>query len=421
MTIETILPLNQRERETNFSSPIYFGSENEIPQMTLITDESLKVDRDEFEKLEKITCDIAEIVDKYELSKESNKIGADQKNLTRCLEIDEYGGSKTIYGGLDIYKDALTEDFKVLEINPRAQAMGLQDIRQEMHENIFEPNLLLSFTNWIKDSGYQDVLVLGSRKNPFYRAYERVADRINQRGVNAIFTDIEGFLDLGLRKYVPDIIFRNCNNNIFLSTKDESLRLREEIEKHNIPIVNPLHSSYFGYRGFLKVVQEQSPIALPNQIIVTNHTTEGDLVDCPWLKLESSGEEYVINFNELRRWGKDTILALVRKDFDSAEKYLLDKNGGDSNRLRSVIKLLKNSQDDDTVWLGQSNIEPSTSELKVNGMAISMKLLYRTYWLQGKNGIEVSAECFGCDNGQYQRSKGKINAGSGYSVPVKIN
>lgn len=388
--------------------------------MTLITDESLEINHSEFKRLEGITIEVAQIIEKYQLNPESNTIGADQDNLAKCLEIDNFGKSKTVYGGLDIYKDSQTDKFKVLEINPRAQAMGLQDTRQEMHGNLSEPNLLSSFVGWVKDKGYQDVLVLGSKKNPFYRAYEKITNNLNTNGINAIFTDLEGFNLIHKNKYVPDLIFRNCNNNVFLSKDSDSIKLREATEKHKIPIVNPLHSSYFGYRGFLKTVQESSPQILPDQIIVSKGVTEKDLISFPWLKLESSGEEYVVNFNELRRWGKDTILSLVDKNFDLAEQTLTGKNGSDSNRLRSVIKLLKQGSEADTVWLAQSDVKPSESVLKITGVDTSLKLLYRTYWLHGQDGIKVSAECFGCNNDQYQKSKGKINAGSGYSVPVRL-
>lgn len=50
------------------------------------------------------------------------------------------------------------------------------------------------------------------------------------------------------------------------------------------------------------------------------------------------------------------------------------------------------------------------------------KILYRVYWVQNPSGgIQTSFEAYGATQEQFSQSKGKINGGSSYAVPVVIH
>lgn len=331
------------------------------------------------------------------------------------MRLDDCGGSQIIYAGIDISKNS-DGQFKVIEINPRVQAMGLQDFRQEVANIPDEPNLLNDFVVWLKENNYQNITLLGSTKNAFFRGYDYVVNTLNSRGVNTVFTDIDGFKKLCNLGYETQLIFRNCNNDIIVNDS----RLKSIIESRHLKIVNPLHASFYGYRGFLKVLNDKLPDVLPDQITLDSKVTEADLTSHPWLKLEAKGEEYVVNFNELRRWGKNAVLILLQQKYDEVESVLKDKAGGDATKIKKVTELLKNSDNNEIVWIAQENVEPPVEKISLDGVKQDTRLLYRTYFLYKNDGtVSVSAECFGCTDDQFKKSKGKINAGTGFSVPIK--
>ncbi len=71
-------------------------------------------------------------------------------------------------------------------------------------------------------------------------------------------------------------------------------------------------------------------------------------------------------------------------------------------------------------WLGQENLEPLSTKLKEGGKEEEVRFLHRVYWLDNGSEVKVSMEGFGCLEFQFKSSKGKMNAGTGFSVPIKI-
>lgn len=359
---------------------------------------------------------VAKFIKKTPLSKKIARIiGVNDKYYKKATEIDRFGDSQIVYGGIDISKDS-TGKFKVIEINPRVQAMGLQDFRQETLSIPGEPNLLNDFISWLHDGNYKNITLLGSTKNAFYRGYDRITETLNLNGINTVFTDSEGLKGLYNLGYETQLIFRNCNNEVIINDPE----IKSIIEDRHMKIVNPLHASFYGYRGFLKIIYDELLEVLPHQITLSDKTTEKDLVDHPWLKLEANGEEYVVNYNELRRWGKTSVLSILHGDFGAVSQNLKDKTGGDAKNIRKVADLIQNSNREDVVWIAQENVEPPLVDIKLEGVQQKTRLLYRTYWLyRDDRSVAVSAECFGCTEDQFKKSKGKINAGTGFSVPIK--
>lgn len=411
--------LNFPETEAYYTSPRFFGAENEPHQETLIVDEPLVITAHEYSQLQEIAKRAVAVIDTFDLRIKGKGIGADPEMLGKSLEVDGYGDSCMRYGGLDVYQDP-THGFKILEINPRVQAMGLQDFRQKMLGISEQPRILEHFLEWVEEKSYKNVLVLGSHKNPFWRAYQKVTDQLDGMGVNAIFCDARTFIDKYRDGFVPDLILKFCNNNVFI--KDEfSAHLEEIIRQRSIPIVNSLGSAYFGYRGFMQELANREPGLLPEQRIFSSDSTDEELERYPWVKLEASGKAYVVNYGELRRWGKNVLLFLINGGLLSAEKLLDGKDGGDARRLKEVIGFIRGIPNEQVVWIGQSNVEPRTTQLKVGGVPTELKILHRVYWFKKHDGeLLISLEGFGCTHEQFERSKGKINAGTGVAVPMVI-
>lgn len=404
------------KRIVTIDTPMYFGAEGVEPQATFISDEPISVTEEEREQLIGITVKVANFVKKTQISKETAKsIGINPVYFEKATKVDEFGRSGVVYGGIDISRDK-NGQFKIIEINPRVQAMGLQDFRQATKGIPDEPNLLTHFTEWLHENNISNVVLLGSTKNAFFRGYDRVTEILNNNGVDTVFTDVEGFKRLVKLGYDPKLIFRNCSNEVIMNDEEMISIIREK----ELKIVNPLHASFYGYRGYLKILHDGLPEVLPSQITLDNSTQESDLTDHPWLKLEANGEEYVVNYNELRRWGKTAILSILRGDFEAVSQNLKDKTGGDAKNIKKVADLIQNSDREGIVWIAQENIEPPLVDINLEGVQQKTRLLYRTYWLYKNDGsIAVSAECFGCTEDQFKKSKGKINAGTGFSVPIK--
>lgn len=418
MALETNLELKEGVTP-DLRSPRYFGAEGDPPQETFITDQPLEVSRVEYDSLKTMCQRIADFIDKYPLEAESSDIGADKKILSESLEIDKHGESKMRYGGLDVYQDP-DQGFKILEINPRVQAMGLQDYRQEELGMGDQPALLKDFVEWTKDRSYQNVLVLGSKKNPFWRGCERIAKKLVEGGVNGEFYDVQELVDKSRKGYKPDLILKLCNNNQFLDGQFSD-PLKGLVEKHKIPILNPLHATYFGYRGFMTELTNELSELFPDQYLFNTKTSEVEIQGFSWIKLEAAGHQYVVNYNELRRWGKDALLSLINRDFPNVERILGDKEGGDAQKIKKVRDIVQSTPNDQVVWLGQSDVEPRSANLKIAGIDTRLKILHRVYWFRKDDGsVNVSIEGFGNTDAQFQRSKGKINAGTGYSVPMLI-
>jgi len=420
MTIEGSIKPVEFELGADYKSPKFFGPENGITQETFIVDEPLEISSGEYRQLNIIASKVAKFIDGYGLIGNEIQVGVSPSTLRKALHIDGQGFSLMRYGGLDVYKDP-KEGFKVLEINPRVQAMGLQDFRQEFLGIAGQPQIISDFVEWVNETDHKDILVLGSRQNPFWRAYERLTDKLIESGVNATFADAGEFLERHKEGFTPDLIVKFCNNGIFLNS-EYGEALQKTITSNHISIVNPIHSAYFGYRGFLGELSRQDEGLLPAQKILEKGRVEEDnLHQFPWIKLEAAGNAYVVNYSELRKWSRDVLRFLMNNDATSAEKILDEKEGGDAKKLKDVVKFLKNIPDQQIVWLAQSNLEPSSSRFKVMGIETELKVLYRVYWFKKSSGeVAISLEGFGCTNEQFKRSKGKINAGTGFAIPIVI-
>ncbi len=419
MFVERVVPSVESERRDE-RSPRYFGSIDSFLKETLITSEPLCLSELEFRNLREITLRIVSFIDRFSLKENCIAIGANPNIVIRSLMIDSYGDSSMRYGGLDIYQDP-NLGFKVLEINPRVQALGLQDFRQKELGIVNQPNLFSDLLSWLKGRGFEEILVLGSRKNPFWRAYEELTLNLNREGFNAHFWDAQKFLiENKMSGYNPDLILKFCSNKIFLDS-DYSEELTTIVAKYSIPIINPLHSSYFGYRGFLEKLREFMPDIVPGQKILKCDASDQKLLEFPWVKLEASGYEYVVNYRGLKRWGKEALLGLIRGDILFSKTVLRDRSGSDASKLREVAYVLENVPPEEIVWLAQSNVRPLTRELRTKEGLVKMDILHRVYWFKDDEGnVNISLEAFGCTDSQLKQSKGKINAGTGYAIPVVI-
>ncbi len=402
------------------NSPRYFGPEGDNIQETLISDEPLEISGEDYQELSSIARRVSEFIELNPISlDQACKIGADSSYMKDCLLIDSYGGSRMMYGGLDVYKDP-TQGFRILEVNPRAQAMGLQDFRQEELGLTNQPSLLGHMLEWLNGSDYNKVLLLGSRKNPFWRGYERVRAMIERTGKEAYFLDLATFLDNYHNSgYVPDVILRFCSNEQFVRS-GFSRDLEFVIRRHKIPIVNSLTSSFYGYRGWLLLVSRELPDLFPNQYWFDGNVDKETVSFFPWIKLEAGGFEYVVNYNRLRTWAKEALVCLINRDFGGFENLLDGKNGGDANNLRRVREVLEDVPDNEVFWLGQEDLEPLRTKIRIGGNEEEVRILHRVYWWNDNEEIKVSVEGFGCLESQFGSSKGKINAGTGFSVPMKI-
>src|SRR3990172_574256 len=411
MAIE-FAPVISGEVEVQIESPRFFGAEGDTTQETLIVDEPLVITESEYSQLKQITRKVVNFIDSYDLQANADKIGVNLQTLETCADIDSYGGSTMRYGGLDLYQDP-NMGFKVLEINPRVQAMGLQDFRQEYLGIRGEPQIIDHFIEWTQKEGFEKVALLGSRKNPFWRSYQRLADKLTAAEVSAIFCDSRNFIDRYRIGFRPELIVKLSNNNIFLSGEDSG-ELVEIIRGNSIPVVNSLASVYYGFRGFMEKLGEVTPEILPREVIFGNSVNDEELRNYPWIKLEAAGKNYVVNYKKLTKCGRNAILAIITRDYTLAESLLRDKNGGDANKIRNTIGYVRELPREEVVCIGQSSIEPRLATLNLDGVDTELKILHRVYWFKESSGeIEISLEGFGATHDQFERSKGKINAGSG--------
>jgi len=405
--------------EVDFSTPRFFGAEGQTPQETYIVDNPLKIISEECLELSTITRNVVDFIDRFRLDQNHIEIGVDPVEFSMAKELDRVGNSTMVYGGLDIYQDK-DSGFKVLEINPRVQAMGLQDFRQDLLGIEGPPRILENFLEWINSENYRNVLLLGSKKNPFWRGYQRIEDTLVNSGYNADFCDAQSFKRKYEEGFIPDLIIKLCNNEIFLNGQTGEF-ISEVIQTHKIRVVNSLTSVYSGYRGFMAKLADELPDLLPSQKIIQSGVNEDDVRTYPWLKLEASGKAYVVNFLKLRKWTRDSIIFLINKDLQSAKDILKDKDGGDAQKLKNVTTVLESTPDDEVVWLAQQDVQPRIESLSVNGVETPLKILHRVYWVKTTRGLQISLEGFGCTHEQFERSKGKINAMTGVSVPMYID
>ncbi len=401
-------------------SPRFFGPEDKDPQETFITDEPLIIPESEFKELIEIVEAVVSFIDDYPLLSENAKnIGVNPGYLNEILEFDRKAGGSMLYGGLDIYKNS-SGKFKILEINSRAQAMGLQDYRLQSLGIADQPLMIKHLSDWTRDRGFKKVLALGSKYNPFWRAHERVSNTLNLLGISCEYSDTQSFEGLYRSGFEPDMILTFCSARHILYHESSSF-LKKVVLNEKIPVFNSLSSVLYGYRGFLEQAAKGLPKFFPEQKIIHAGVIDEDLKSHPWLKLEAPGFEYVVNYSKLRKWAKDTLLVIINGDMQKINELIGERTSGDAQKLISVGEAIKRSSEDEVRWIAQEHIDPSTETLNFSGEPVELKILYRVYWVNNADGgVQVSVEGFGATKKQFSRSKRKINAGTGISVPVVI-
>lgn len=400
-------------------TPIYFGAEGTAPQRTLIADEPLEVPFEDFQRLQEITEQVAGYIGKYPMLNRLDTVGIDPEFARQASCFDQTLGNRMVYGGLDLYRDP-EQGFKVLEINPLAQAMGLQDFRLEFLGIKDQPLIAQHLIDLLIDEGHEKALVLGSKQNPFWRGHQRVANLLNDHGIRTLHSDAQSFEELHRGGFNPDVVIRVTNAR-FLLSDPKAQYLREVLAEDRIPVYNSISSTAYGYRGFLRDVEADLPGLLPEQTELLPGSDISVLERYPWIKLDAHDFSYVANALKLRRWGRDALLALVNGDSTNFIGLLQDKVNGDSTNLWKAHKAISTTSPDQVKWIAQQNVEPQKAVLRVGGEPTTLKILHRAYWVTGLDGeIKVSIEGFGCTPEQYSSSKAKINAGSGISIPMVI-
>ena len=93
----------------------------------------------------------------------------------------------------------------------------------------------------------------------------------------------------------------------------------------------------------------------------------------------------------------------------------------DAKNLRKAMDEVEKVGQDQVKWVAQKHIDPEVFRFSVGGEIQDVRVMHRVYWWKKTNGeLSVSLEAYGATNKQYSRSKGKINGGSSYAVPVVI-
>lgn len=400
-------------------TPLYFGAEGTTPQKTLITDEPLKVPFEDYQRIRSITEQVADYISQYPLLDRLDTVGIDPNFIREATCFDQTLANQMIYGGLDLYRDP-EQGFKVLEINPLAQAMGLQDFRLEYLGIKDQPLIAQYLVDRLLDENHRRALVLGSKQNPFWRGHQRVASMLNDYGIETKHTDAQSFEELHKAGFDPDVVIRFTNSR-FLLSDPKAQYLRELLAENQIPVYNSISSTAYGYRGFLRDVEVDLPGLLPDQTELTTGSNADTLERYPWIKLDAHDFSYVAHAMKIRRWGRDAILALVKGDDESFIQLLQGKVNSDSTNLWKAHKAVHSTSPDQIKWIAQQNVEPQEAILRVDGEPTTLKILHRAYWVTNIDGkIDISIEGFGCTPEQYSSSKAKINAGSGISVPMVI-
>ena len=404
----------------SLESPMWFGPEGQEPERTFITDEPLRITISEYEMLSSLAQKVTEYISSYSLEENSAGLGFNPQYLKDSLLYDNSWGGRILYGGLDVYIDGNGEP-KVLEINSRVQAMGLQDARLDYLGIDFQPKMINQFVDRLQENRYEKIVVLGSRKNPFWRSHLRLARTIESASMQCVHCPTEAFGEILESGFVPDVIIRKCSSSHILYSSNAS-KLREAVLTRQIPFINSLSSTFYGDRGFLGKIAEDLPDLFPEQVELGIGSSEEEFREYPWLKLETGDEfAYVVNFNRLRKWARDGVVSLVRRDFEEFEATVGEKTNRDATRLKRVKEAVCKIPEEQVKWIAQRDVDPPSVNLTFNGEPQTFSILHRVYWVNGLNGeVSVSLEGFGCTEKQFSQSKGKINAGTGVSVPMVI-
>lgn len=399
-------------------SPMFFGAEGGKTQATAITDEPLLVGKTLYSKLTDITQQVSDFIESYPLSGRALDLGLDPRYLQDGLDFDISGRDHLVYGGLDIYVDPDLEP-KVLELNARVQAKGLQETRLAHLGINDQPRMIDHFIARLRSEGFDRVMVLGSKLNPFWRSHARLSRELSLAGFECSYNDAQQFEDLNKQGFNPDVVVKLLNSEFILYSPLAGY-LREQTYRQ-IPFVNSVASTFYGDRGFLTEMAKALPGVLPDQVKLDSRNLE-EVTRHPWLKLEAGKEiAFVVNFNELRRWGKDALGYMIQGQYDKAAAVLNGKGNGSALALNEVREKIKDLPDSQINWVAQQDVRPLKTKLLYQGEETDMTVLHRVYFVRRLDGkVEVSMEGFGCTDAQLAQSKGKINGGSGIAIPMVI-
>lgn len=404
---------------TETNSPLFFGHEGSTPQQTLITNRPMEISKADFEAICTVTQRVARYINVFSLAGRAQSLGVSENLMENMIEFDQDVEGKMIFGGLDLYRDP-NLGFKILEINPRVQAMGLQDYRLKYLGIADQPTMINHFMESLAKDGYKKALVLGSRQNPFWRAHERITDLLNKYGLESVYSDTQAFDSCYQGGFVPDVVIRFCSSE-FLLYHESAISLRQFMLDRKVPVINTISSTFFGSRGFLKIIEQDMPELLPKQIDLKSVEDAEDIIKTyPWIKLDAGTFSYVVNISELRKWGRGALLSLLKGDKTRFNQALDGRISGDAIKLQDAAKAIDKTTPDQIKWIAQEAVKPQEVTLPIDGYPADLKILHRAYWVQNGDQIDVSIEGFGCTKEQYSASKGKINAGSGIAVPMVV-
>lgn len=408
------------ERFSTEDSPMFFGPEGGKVQATAITDEPLVVTRIQYQQLSALAQAVSNFIEGYPLIGKSERLGADPKYLKDSLDFDVRGRDHLVYGGIDVYIDPCLGP-KLLEINARVQAMGLQDTRLAFLGIENQPRMVDHFISRLQSEGFQSVMVLGSKLNPFWRSHARLARTISLAGFECTYNDVQMFKELDDRGFILEVAIKLLNSEFILYSPQAEL-LRDKVLRNQIPLINPVSSTFYGDRGFLGEMSQALPGLLPDQTKLTRVSSQEEIQSYPWIKLEAGREfAYVVNYEELRRWGKDALIYLIRGKFDKVSALLHGKENSIATDLNKVRLKIEHLPEEQVNWIAQQDVRPLRTRLLLKGEETDLRVLHRVYWVRNLDGrVDVSLEGFGCTDSQYAQSKGKINSGSGIAIPMVI-
>lgn len=411
-------------------SPMLFGAQNAEARRTLITNEPLVAPQALYRKFIEISQKVSDYMEAYTLYGRAAQIGAEPNYFNQALDLDRKTSrailpEHILYAGLDVYVDPI-EGPKVLEINSSVQAMGLQETRLDLLGVSNQPRTVDHFIDRLHDSGVDRLMVLGSKLNPFWRAHARLSRTVSMSGIDCTYNSIEEFEQIWKDGYHPDAIVKLCSTDNILNLPQSGF-MREQVVGNTIPFVNRVSAAFYGYRGFLDLIARDIPELFPGQTALGSEVDEPRMEKFPWIKLEAGKDlAYVVNFNDLRRWGKDALISLIQGKYSDFDRYIGTRDNGDAQALKEVKSNIENKPADQIRWVAQQDVRPLRSSLSYSNRDgdtrdTDLHILHRVYFVRGIDGkVKVSLEAFGCTEEQFSRSKGKVNAGTGIAVPIII-
>lgn len=390
-----------------------FGPEGK-EQPTFIAESPVIIHEQDRAQLDAITTKVAKVIEQTTISPEfAEDVGVEPHYARDVIQFDSTTNSAITYFGLDLVKGE-NGRFYVIEINPNNQSF-LQRPRAESIGSAHNDDFVAHLIERFQSSGVQSAAVIGSRKNAFWRSHEYLARRMAQAGIDTAYTDIQGFGQLLEEGFYPDILFRCCNSKTFLYSDDSQMMLDYCQEREDVHVLNSLSAPFFGYRKFLRQLQEQQPDIMP---LTRNDASTVDPVQFPWLKYEGKdGFSLVVNLTNVRKWQRDAILNALCGNNAAAAEIIEGKTNSGAENVRELMRSLTT---DGGSYIFQQHINPSQERVLYQGVETTVTTLYRTTGvIMPDGGVKVSYEMYGCTPTQLSQANGKINAGTGiYIAPI---